>query len=133
VGVILDTSFVVTIERESHRGVRGPAHVFLATHPNEQYYITFTVAGELACGRTVTDYRDWQKLCRPFPALPWTAEIAWRYGELYRGLQSKGTLIGVNDLWIAATALVNGMDLVTGNVDEFSRVVGLNVIPFHRN
>jgi tRNA(fMet)-specific endonuclease VapC len=39
-------------------------------------------------------------------------------------------MIGMNDLWIAATALANGCALVTGNTDEFSRVPGLNAIPF---
>ena len=30
---------------------------------------------------------------------------------------SKGHLIGTNDMWIAATAVVHGMGVVTNNVD----------------
>jgi predicted nucleic acid-binding protein len=33
-------------------------------------------------------------------------------------------------LWIAATALVHGMAVVTKNQDEFQRVPGLNVIDY---
>jgi predicted nucleic acid-binding protein len=33
-------------------------------------------------------------------------------------------------MWIAATALVHGMGVVTNNVDEFSRVPGLTVLPY---
>ena len=57
-------------------------------------------------------------------------EISWQYGEMYRRLQVKGTLIGINDLWIAATALVYDMAVVTNNVAEFRRVEGLTVIPY---
>jgi tRNA(fMet)-specific endonuclease VapC len=133
VGLILDTSFVIAFERERHRGGHGVAAAFLSSRTAETLYITFTVAGELAAGKTAANFRNWQLLCAPFKMLPWTMEIAWQYGELYRRLQSTGTLIGANDLWIAATALVHRMDLVTGNVGEFRRVNGLNVIPFQRN
>jgi len=133
VGLILDTSFVVAFERERHRGGRGATDAFLSSVTGETLYITFTVAGELASARTAANFRNWMQLCEPFKMLPWTMEIAWQYGELYRRLQATGTLIGINDLWIAATALVNGMGLVTGNVGEFSRVSGLNIVPFKRD
>jgi len=57
-------------------------------------------------------------------------DVAWQYGEIYRRLQSTGTLIGANDMWIAATALVYGKGLVTRNISEFQRVAGLTVVPF---
>ena len=38
-----------------------------------------------------------------------------------------GTLIGPNDLLIAASARAHDLSLVTANVGEFSRVVGLRV------
>lgn len=56
---------------------------------------------------------------------PWTPEIAWHYGEVYRALAARGQLIGANDLWIAATALAHDFGLVKGNPDEFIRVPGL--------
>jgi len=130
VGLILDTSFVVIAEREARRGVPGAADAFLAAREQETFVITFTVAGELACGRSVAALRDWRRLCRPYPVLPWTMEVAWQYGEIYRNLQSKGNLIGANDLWIAATALVHSMGVVTRNTGEFQRVAGLTVIAF---
>jgi predicted nucleic acid-binding protein len=130
VGLILDTSFVVVAEREGRRGVAGAADAFLAARGQETFAITFTVAGELACGRSASDLRDWQRLCRPYPVLPWTMDVAWQYGEIYRQLQSAGTLIGTNDTWIAATALVHGMGVVTRNIGEFQRVAGLAVVAF---
>lgn len=129
-GLILDTNFVIAAERDARRGLRGAAAEFLAAHAEETLSITFTVAGELACGRSAADRYLWLKLCRPYPVLPWTIDIAWQYGELYRRLQTGGRLIGANDLWIAATALVHGMGVVTNNVNEYRRVPGLNVFAY---
>ena len=129
-GLILDTNFIVTAERRSRGGQSVFTDNFFATQPGESFFITFTIAGELACGRTAANRFAWERLCEPFSMLPWSAEVSWRYGELYRQLQSQGKMIGVNDLWIAATALVYQMDLVTNNVDEFRRVEGLTVVPF---
>ena len=129
-GLILDTNFIITAEREARRGIAGRVDAFLAARPNELFYITFTLAGELACGQSASPRRDWERLCQPYPVLPWTLEISWQYGELYRELARTGHLIGTNDLWIAATALVHDYGVVTNDMNEFSRVPGLQVIGY---
>lgn len=127
---ILDTNFVIAAEREAKRGHPAAVDRFLAKYETEEFYITFTVIGELACGQSASEMRDWQRLCRPYSVLPWSMEVSWQYGEIYRKLQASGRLIGTNDLWIAATALVHGMAVVTNNVNEFRRVDGLQVMQF---
>jgi tRNA(fMet)-specific endonuclease VapC len=47
-------------------------------------------------------------------------------------LEAIGSRIGPNDLLIAATALANDLTLVTHNVREFSRVLGLRVEDWER-
>lgn len=49
------------------------------------------------------------------------------YGSLRAELQSKGKLIGGNDLYIAAHALALGYTLVTANEREFKNVPGLRL------
>lgn len=46
---------------------------------------------------------------------------------MFRALKAAGTLIGANDMWIAATALAHGQPLLTRNAREFTRVPGLQV------
>ena len=129
-GLILDTNFIIVAEREAKRGITTTIDRFFASRTREPFYITFTVAGELACGQSASPKRDWERLCRPYPILPWSAEVSWQYGEIYRTLAANGQLIGTNDMWIAATALVHDMGVVTNNVDEFSRVPGLAVVSY---
>jgi tRNA(fMet)-specific endonuclease VapC len=53
-----------------------------------------------------------------------SAEIA---GKIRSDLEREGRIIGGNDIIIAATALANEAILVTNNVREFERVVGLGI------
>lgn len=129
-GLIVDTNFLISMEREAKRGDRGIATGFLEKHASEQFFMPFIVFGEMACGQSAADKRKWQKLCGPFTALPWTKEIAWQYGEIYRNLKSGGNLIGANDMWIAATAIVHGMPLVTNNLRDFERIPDLGLLGY---
>ncbi len=128
--LILDTCFVVSLEREGNSRTPGPATRFLESHLEDTMLITFTVAGELACGRSASAQSVWRRICQPYPVVPWSIGVSWEYGEIYRELATNGRLIGANDLWIAATAVVRGGALVTRNVDEFRRVQGLKVMPY---
>lgn len=68
-----------------------------------------------------------RELVHFLPALPLPETAAEAYGRIRAELQSKGEMIGNNDLWIAAHALAAGLTLVTNNEREFRRVHGLRV------
>jgi tRNA(fMet)-specific endonuclease VapC len=59
--------------------------------------------------------------------LPLDKESDRRYAEIRSHLEQRGRPIGPNDLLIAAHALALDLTLVTNNVEEFSRVPGLNL------
>jgi tRNA(fMet)-specific endonuclease VapC len=61
----------------------------------------------------------------PIMALP--EDAAREYGTIRAKLESKGEMIGGNDLWIAAHARAAGLIVVTNNEKEFKRVPGLKV------
>jgi tRNA(fMet)-specific endonuclease VapC len=50
-----------------------------------------------------------------------------KYASIRHHLTRQGTLIGPNDLLIAAHAPANDLTVITADVGEFSRVPGLNV------
>lgn len=129
--MILDSTFLVDLERERRKGQEGSATHFLQAHLSVSFAITFTIAGELAAGRSLGQDRDrWERFIRPFRMYDYNEDVAWAFGKSYRQLQRDGTMIGADDLWIAATALSNGIPLVTRNAREFSRVEGLDVIGY---
>lgn len=129
-GLILDTCFVIELERRTKRRDTGFLDDFVARFPTESLFVNFVVVGEIACGNFGDGPSGWRRLWSPFPVLPWSPEISWEYGRLYRELAATGTLIGTNDLWIAATARAHGYGVVTNNEREFSRVQDLEVVSF---
>lgn len=128
--LILETTFLVDLERERHRGERGPAHELLERHAGDRLFVTFTVAGELAAGASLAERGAWERFLTPFHVLPCTRDVCWEYGQAFRHLQQNGLLIGTNDLWIAATALAHAMAVVTANAGHFRRVPGLEVASY---
>lgn len=59
--------------------------------------------------------------------LPIDLGIARVHAELAASVRAAGTPVGPHDLWLAATAVANGLTLATTNVRELGRVPGLAV------
>lgn len=128
--LILETTFLVDLEREARRDRPGPATACLENEAGAVLNITFTVAGEMAVGASLGERSSWETFLSAYRILGCTPDVCWQYGELYRVLRQRGRLIGTNDLWIAATALVHGIPLVTRNVEHFERVPGLELVEY---
>jgi tRNA(fMet)-specific endonuclease VapC len=67
------------------------------------------------------------ELAELVPVIDMPREVGVRYAEIRAGLSAAGTIIGANDLWIAAHALAADLTVVTNNEREFRRVPGLKV------
>lgn len=59
--------------------------------------------------------------------LPITEQVAEKAAELFEDLRQRGEPVGVPDVLIAATALVNGYGIATNNVKHFERIISLRV------
>ena len=128
--MILDSNFLIHLERERRRKEQGPASEFLLLNAGSSLVITPTIAGEIACGESMSDRRSWVTFMGFFPSLEISPRVSWHYGEVFRYLKKRGQMIGQNDLWIAATGLVHDHSVVTRNTSEFARVPGLKVLEF---
>lgn len=128
--LILETTFLIDLERERSRDASGPAHSLLGSCALHRLFVTPTIAGELAAGSSMNDRERWERFLKPFQILPWSPDVCWEYGNTYRYLQANGLLIGANDLWIAAAGLAYRVPVVTRNVRHYQRVPGLEVLTY---
>lgn len=63
----------------------------------------------------------------PYRSLPFDDHAADYYAKIRHELETRGQIIGPNDLKIAAICRAHGITLVTSNTEEFKRVHGLQV------
>jgi len=68
-----------------------------------------------------------EEFVRIVPPLPLPENAGEAYGFIRAELESRGEMVGPNDLWIAAHALASGLTLVTNDEKEFRRVRGLKI------
>ena len=94
--------------------------------------VSEVVRAELAFGCLKSAHPDKERLkvnhvLAPFGRLPFSGDAVEHYASIRVDLERAGSMIGPNDLLIAATARAVGAVMVTANRAEFSRVPGLVV------
>jgi tRNA(fMet)-specific endonuclease VapC len=77
--------------------------------------------------RRQQDHAALEQYLRHVEVLEFPDEAAIHYGQIRAALKARGTMIGANDLFIAAHARSLKITLVTNNTDEFGRVQDLNI------
>lgn len=125
---IVDSNTCIYFMNGKYQSVRDK---FLSISPKD-IKISTIVKGELLLGAFKSQTREQtikkvEKFLKPFDVLDFTDKMAYDYAEIRAVLEKSGNSIGANDLLIAATALNNKATLVTHNLDEFSRVQGLDI------
>ena len=125
---LLDTNACIRILNDSSATLLAR----LREHEPSEIRLCAVVKAELLygarrSGRVAENIRLLARFFAPFVCLPFDDRCAEHYGILRAELEGLGRPIGPYDLMIAATALVHGLVLVTHNVGEFSRVVGLSL------
>lgn len=122
---LLDTCFLIDLQREARRKIEGPAQVFLRMNLEE----TFAVSTVVCCGflEGFEAQEEGEVFLVDFPQLAVDGPVAMQAARIRRNLRLSGSLIGDFDILIAATALRHRIPLVTDNADHFGRIKGLNV------
>jgi tRNA(fMet)-specific endonuclease VapC len=125
---LLDTNVVIYARQ------RRPPEVLARLQrlrPGEAVLSVITF-GELMYGAEKSRFRDLAmrqlaEFTSLLPVMPLPPKAGEVYGALRAALQVAGTIIGGNDLWIAAHAKAAELTLVTNNEREFRRVQGLKL------
>jgi tRNA(fMet)-specific endonuclease VapC len=131
-GLMVDTNVFIGFEKSGNP-------IDLSAWDNSQkVFISVVIVSELLMGvhRANTEERRRRRsafveaVISGVGVLDFTVPAARIHAEIHAELAKKGQMIGAHDLIIAATARYHDLSVLTDNVEEFSRVPGLRVIPF---
>jgi tRNA(fMet)-specific endonuclease VapC len=125
---LLDTNICIHIRRQRPPEVLAR---FRRLKPGEAVISVITY-GELAYGVEKSQFREratsqLAELAGLLAVMDLPMQAGQYYGAIRAALESKGEMIGNNDLWIAAHAKASGLTLVTNKEHEFRRISGLKV------
>jgi len=130
VGILIDTSVLIQLERG---GAEVSDRVRLAG--DDSVFLSVVTASELLHG--VWRARDEgmrarrialvEAILREIPLIDLDLAVARVHAQIWAEQQAKGLMIGVHDLWIAATCIAHGFRIATVNVRDFERIPGLQV------
>jgi tRNA(fMet)-specific endonuclease VapC len=125
---MFDTDISSYIMKRSHDNVLRR----LQKVPVGDVCISAITKSELMFGVQVSPRREQDQVAldaylRHVLVLDYPDEAALHYAQIRADLKLRGSMIGANDLFIAAHARCLGLTLVTNNTREFGRVQSLNI------
>ena len=117
--MLLDTQFLIELERELDAATAGPARRFLGSRRSAPVLVSTVSIGELAAGMNTNDAA--RRLVSRFRRVNLFTEVALAAAEIDRQLIGQGLRLGKNDTWLAGTARYYGVPIVSNDAD-FDRV-----------
>jgi predicted nucleic acid-binding protein len=135
VGLILDSSVVITAEREG-KTVGQILEQLRSVHGETYLGLSVVTIAELTHGayRAQTDAQQRRRLafidelCRDVPVYPVNLEIARMAGRIQGQQEALGIRCAFEDLFIGVTALDIGYSVATFNLRHFRNIPGLRVL-----
>ena len=123
---MLDTDTCSYVMKRSHQSVLKR----LQEVPVSEVCISVVTKSELLFGVEISPRRQQDELAlnaflTHIEVLDFPDEAAPHYAKIRADLRARGSMIGANDLFIAAHARSLGLTLVTNNTQEFGRVRNL--------
>lgn len=126
--VLVDTDILSALMRRNPTVV-AKAEAYLAQYS----YLSFSIITryEILRGLNVKDAKKqvtaFEQFCAKSTIVQITDDVVSQAARIYADLYRRGELIGDADILIAATALVNGLGVVTNNERHFRRIANLQV------
>lgn len=124
---LLDTDTLSEVMKGRDPQVLQHAQRYLARHSCFTFSIItrYEILRGLKAKEATRQIATFEERCRQSIVLPLTDEVIVQAADIYADLYRQGQLISDADILVAATALVHGLVLITGNTAHFGRVSGL--------
>jgi tRNA(fMet)-specific endonuclease VapC len=109
--------------------VLARARAYLAEHGSLALSIItrYEILRGLKAKNATSQVQAFDRLCGSCRIVSLTDEVVVRAAEIYAELKQRGEPIGDADILIGASALTQGLAVVTNNEDHFRRIPGLHV------
>ena len=126
--VVVDTDILSALMRRN-ASVVANAKAYLAQYPHLS--LSIITRYEILRGLKANNARkraiSFDEFCANNLIVPITEAVISKAADIYADLYKRGALIGDADILIAASALVNGLGVVTNNERHFRRITNLHV------
>lgn len=126
--MIVDTCFLIDLQRELKKREKGNAVNFLKKFTNTRFCISSVTVVEFLEGWE--DFKRAQPILDPYKIIPFDDQIAREAAVIRKDLRKHRQLICDFDICIAATSLHTGQPLVTRNISHFKRIKKLEWLDY---
>ena len=126
--MILDTCFLIQLQKDFRSNQDGPAVRFLKDH--QEICMSISVITETEFLEGFADMDTGERLLRCYNRIGIDSKVSKQAAIIRRHLRQSGQLIGDFDIIIGATAIVESLPLVTKNADHFNRIPGLKIVTY---
>jgi len=125
---LLDSNVCIHLLNQRHSAIEQN----FRSHSPAEIALCSIVKAELLFGarnsqRVSANLQRLKQFFAPLASLPFDDRCAEEYAQIRADLTAQGKIIGPNDMLIAAISRAHNTTLVTHNMGEFSRIVGLQL------
>ncbi|MEN6426351.1 MAG: type II toxin-antitoxin system VapC family toxin [Phycisphaerales bacterium] len=125
---LIDTDILSAIMR-GNPSATGRARSYLEVHRQFTFSVItrYEVLRGLLAKKAARQLAAFDQLCAASRVLPVTDAVVVQAAGIYADLSQRGELVNDADILIAATALTQGLVVVTNNQSHFQRIQNLSV------
>lgn len=122
--ILLDTSILIDYYRKKNKQNTR----FVSLQRDYSHFLISSISEyEIRVG-VVPEYQEfWDQFLSTFEIVPFDSRAANMAASVQQFLKRRRMQLGINDLYIAATALCNDVPLATLNTEHFARIPDLLV------
>lgn len=122
--MVVDTGIFINYLRSKDKSKT----ILMNLSDDTELYISSVSLYELYMGATSPQkWVDVKTLTDDIPVLPFTKSISEKAAIIYQELRKENKIIEFRDIFIAATAMVHDLPILTRNKKHFTRVKGLKL------
>ena len=122
---VVDTSLLIEYFRTKDKSATRFARLI---RDGQRMALSVVVLFEILAGADAAQRDFWKEFFRGAVRLPFDERVAEIAADIFRTLRRKNIRLESSDVFIAATAIANGLPVATLNRKHFERIDGLELL-----